>query len=78
MYEGFDLEVSRYGGPNYPMHQDRPGVSTTWSFGGPHAGGCQFVLGDGSVRFISYSIEGDIHFRLANRKDGLPIDASAF
>ena len=26
---------------------------------------------DGSVQFISYSINQDIHYRLGNRKDGL-------
>ena len=33
---------------------------------------------DGSVRTISYSIDGEIYRRLGNRKDGLTIDEKAF
>ncbi|MEX0866024.1 MAG: DUF1559 domain-containing protein, partial [Pirellulales bacterium] len=44
MYEGQDLECHRYGGTNYPLRQDRAGVSTQHAFGGPHAGGCMFLL----------------------------------
>lgn len=40
------------------------------SFGSQHPGGSQFVLGDGSVRFITETIDADNYRRLGNRHDG--------
>ena len=45
-------------------------------FGSSHTAGCHFVLCDGSVRLISFQIDPEIHRRLGNRADGLPIDWS--
>lgn len=45
-------------------------------FGSPHSSGCQFVLCDGSVHNISFSIDLATFRNLANRRDGLPIDDS--
>jgi prepilin-type processing-associated H-X9-DG protein len=39
-------------------------------FGSMHAGGCQFVLADGSVRFISENIDLGILEKLAAHQDG--------
>jgi prepilin-type processing-associated H-X9-DG protein len=39
------------------------------SFGSPHSGGCNFVLGDGSVRFISQNIT-QTNYLVAASKDG--------
>ena len=47
-------------------------------FGSAHAAGCHFVLCDGAVRLIQYSIDPEVHRRLGNRQDGLPIDGSRF
>jgi hypothetical protein len=58
--------------------QDLAGVDYTWRFGSAHPSGFQMALADGSVRSISYSIEETIHRRLADRRDGQPIDASKF
>ena len=59
----------------YPPEQERPGIMRWWSFGSPHSGGCNFAFCDGSVHVISYSIDPEIHRRLGNRKDGLPVEA---
>ena len=44
-------------------------------FGSMHAGGAHYVLGDGSVRFISQNINPQVFKNLGNRADGeLPAD----
>ena len=47
-----------------------------WGFGSFHTGGAQFVLGDGSVRFISENVDGiQIYDRLGDRSDGQTVGA---
>jgi prepilin-type N-terminal cleavage/methylation domain-containing protein/prepilin-type processing-associated H-X9-DG protein len=81
MYQGHDWDVVRWGGSTgqlLPAH-DRQGNSTkTGAFGSAHGSGFQMVFCDGSVRLIGFEIDGETHTRLANRKDGLVIDASKF
>ena len=43
-----------------------------------HPGGCNFTLGDGSVRFLKSTIAPTILSRLANRADGTPISDDAY
>jgi len=56
-----------------PVH-DTSGTGTisrySLSFGSAHPAGLNMALCDGSVHFISYSIDGLVHSRLANRHDG--------
>jgi hypothetical protein len=47
-------------------------------FGSAHAAGCHFVLCDGAVRLIQYSIDAEVHRRLGNRRDGLPVPEDQF
>ncbi|HAV30809.1 MAG TPA: hypothetical protein DC058_16100, partial [Planctomycetaceae bacterium] len=35
-----------------------------------HTGGCQVVLCDGSVRFLSETIDNNIRYNLSHRRDG--------
>jgi prepilin-type processing-associated H-X9-DG protein len=57
-----------------------PAVRDTWgyyvagAFGSPHAGGCNYVMCDGSVRQISYGCDGQVFMNLGNRNDGNQID----
>lgn len=39
-------------------------------FSSQHTGGAQFLLGDGSVRFISENVDADVYRHLGNRADG--------
>jgi len=47
-------------------------------FGSAHSNGCNFGFCDGSVWTISYDIDPEVHRRLGNRKDGLPIDGKQY
>ena len=55
-----------------------PGFDARLRFGSPHANGCNFAFCDGSVHTISYQIDPEVHRRLGNRRDGLPIDGSRY
>lgn len=79
MYEGQDLESNRYvGGIEYPLNVDTPGLTDTFSFGGPHPGGCLFAMCDGSTRSISYSIDLETYRLLGQRADAEVINWEAF
>ncbi|TWT59641.1 DUF1559 domain-containing protein [Rubinisphaera italica] len=43
---------------------------SAWTFSSRHAGGVQFVLGDGAVKFLSENIDGETLERLSSRNDG--------
>jgi prepilin-type processing-associated H-X9-DG protein len=47
--------------------------TSDFSFGSQHPGGAQFVLADGSVRFISEAIDSFTYACIANVRDGNPI-----
>ncbi len=42
-------------------------------FGSFHTSGCHFLMGDGSVRFVTDTIQLDAYRQLAVRDDGLPL-----
>jgi prepilin-type N-terminal cleavage/methylation domain-containing protein/prepilin-type processing-associated H-X9-DG protein len=67
------------GAYNYlPPLQDTPGVSLSEQFGSAHSGSFNMSFCDGSVRPISYGIDQEMHRRLSNRADQLPIDGSKY
>ena len=45
-------------------------------FGSSHIAGCNVVFGDGSVRTVSFSVDGSMFMRACVRNDGLPLDAA--
>jgi prepilin-type processing-associated H-X9-DG protein len=74
VYEGCAHDTYRW--THSPPLQDRIGVDLFSNFGGPHSNGCHFVLCDGSVRSINFSIDLTTYLRLGNRSDGQVIDFS--
>jgi prepilin-type processing-associated H-X9-DG protein len=85
MYVGMQADVVRAVGyldsgtgtyVYYPPAQDTPGSQQSNIFGSAHASGFNMVFCDGSVHAISYSINEEVHRRLGNREDSLPIDGS--
>lgn len=75
MYHGSSIDLTRW--VAQPPCQDGDDLAS-FQFGSAHAGSCHFVFCDDSVRTISYQIDAEVHRRLGNRADGLPIDASQF
>jgi hypothetical protein len=60
----------------WPPMQDTPGGDYNTSFGSAHASTFGVACCDGAVKSINYSVDPEIHRRLCNRKDDLPIDSS--
>jgi hypothetical protein len=58
-------DARRRQGMNIPPEPNQVG-----GFGSFHAGGAQFGLGDGSVRFLSENIDPEVLKNLGNRADG--------
>jgi len=69
MYSGVDLDINRWT-IDPPLHDS---AADAWRrFGSAHSGGCHFAMCDGSVRFIAYSIDREVHRGLGHRSDGGP------
>jgi prepilin-type N-terminal cleavage/methylation domain-containing protein len=73
MYSGHQDDQYRVTNHLWPPMRDTPGLQNRCSFGSNHPGIWQVVLCDGSVRGMNFSIDKEVHRRLGNRKDGLPV-----
>lgn len=81
--DGWDPDIIR--GSNFPFLHDVNNsqlppdpltgwtIDVCWSLGAAHPGGANFCLGDGSVRFITYTIDRALLDCLGNRCDGVNI-----
>ena len=58
--------------------QDTAGYNTYRAFGSAHPNGAFFVLCDGSVQKINYTIDFTTFYNLGDREDGFVIDGNAF
>jgi len=67
LFSGVDLDLNRW--TNYPPAYDGRQPNTR-SFGSAHATAFGMSFCDGSVRWIPYSIDGQIHRFNGNRQDG--------
>jgi prepilin-type processing-associated H-X9-DG protein len=74
-YSGVDVDINRW--VLEPPRPDGDDVNMR-CFGSSHPQGCHFVFCDGSVKFISYQIDAEVHRRLRNRQDGKPVDRDQF
>jgi hypothetical protein len=62
--------------PLMPDNDTRTDAVSIYCFGSAHDSVCNFVLCDGSVHAISYSVDAAIPEQLANRADDLPAGGS--
>jgi prepilin-type N-terminal cleavage/methylation domain-containing protein len=73
-FQGFDWDVHRWATDTWPLVPDTPGLNVFQGFGSAHPAVWQVVMCDGSIRGLAYSIDNEVHKRLANRLDGLSSD----
>ena len=77
LFQGHDWDNLRWGHVSYPPRRDQSGVDWIRGYGSAHAAGANFVMCDGSVHTISFSVDPDVHRRLSNRSDGQPVDVGS-
>ena len=65
--------IGRFAGQGYGLAR-HPDEAVSVNFGGPHAGICQFVFADGSVRGLSVEIDEVLLGYLASRNDDKQIE----
>lgn len=66
MFLGDDADVRRFASQP-PVPDSRAAGNHVDHFGGPHPGTCLFVMADGSVRPVDFSIDGELFQELGSR-----------
>jgi prepilin-type N-terminal cleavage/methylation domain-containing protein len=69
---GSQADAQARGYPN-PQCWEKSNWNLSWGFRSRHPGGAQFVLGDGSTRFLTATINYQTYQYLGGRKDGRPV-----
>jgi prepilin-type N-terminal cleavage/methylation domain-containing protein/prepilin-type processing-associated H-X9-DG protein len=79
-YTGFEWDNTRLTSrptaglpPTKPL-RDTPGLDRNRAFGSSHSSGFNMAMCDGSVTQVTFDIDQEVHRRLGNREDGLPVD----
>lgn len=73
-----DSKVLDRNGRLVDTREDAPGSLEVGGFGSFHTGGAQFVLADGSTRFLSQSIDRKLYQKLGHRSDGELLGSTDF
>jgi len=73
--DGWDSDIVRC--TNYGLARDGVGVNGN-EFGSPHVAGMQAAFADGSVKLISYTINGVVFNNLGDRRDGQAINSTDY
>jgi prepilin-type N-terminal cleavage/methylation domain-containing protein/prepilin-type processing-associated H-X9-DG protein len=63
----------RFAGPTFYLNRPALDDQSDHCFGSFHKGGAQFVFVDGSVHFITDTVDTALYANMANRKDGITI-----
>ncbi len=61
------------GGQTLKSLTQEPYINGIDGIGGPSPGGCQMLLGDGSVRFVSESVDPEVMRRMSTMAGGKPV-----
>lgn len=70
LYSGFNNDSHRSTNRYWPLMRDQATAMSIGSFGAAHIAGANFVMADGSVHLVSYSVDQEIYSSLGNRRDG--------
>ena len=73
LYGGFNNDNHRGTHPHWRLMRDAIGQMSIGSFGSAHASGVNFVMVDGSIRHVPYSIDALAYRQLGNRRSRPPV-----
>lgn len=69
MYNGFAIDLNRYASAELPPVSDQEPNRAAISFGGPHTATWAASFCDGSVQYLNFDIDPEVHAQNANRTD---------
>jgi prepilin-type processing-associated H-X9-DG protein len=75
---GYSFVQHRMANASWPPQPDASGGANYYGFGSAHAGSLNMAFCDGSIRSVSYTLDGATHSNLGSRNDQNVIDMKAF